>query len=157
MTEARRAALAPVLVAVGGGLAYALSKVHFAVIGELGFAGFHVTPEANAAFGDATVPQLANAAVGVAAALAALALLRPPNARPLRWALLAANWLGAAMIAAGVAGFALRAAGVTSSPDWEPTGRQAWAALAVGAVWVAGWVAALVGSRSRRPVWHEAT
>lgn len=154
-TAPLRSPLPPVLLAAAGGLAYVASKLHFAVTGELGIAGFYATPEANAAFGDATVAQLGNAAVGLAAALAALALLRPPRLRLARLALLAANWAGAVMIGAGVVGFALRAAGVTSSADWAPTGWQAWATLAVGAAWVAGWVAALLGRRAAGPVWHE--
>lgn len=142
-----RSHVLPVAIAVAGGLAYVATKLHFAVIGEPGIAGFHVTPEAAAAFGDATFAQLGNAAVGLFAALVALALLRPPRHRLARLVLLAANWAGALMIASGVVGFAMRAAGVTSSADWAPTGWQAWATLAVGAVWVAGWITALLVRR----------
>ncbi|HEY1174734.1 MAG TPA: hypothetical protein VGF17_01130, partial [Phytomonospora sp.] len=79
--------------------------------------------------------------------LAILALLRPPRHRLARWALLAGNWAGVLMIGAGVVGFTLRVGGVTSSADWAPTGWQAWATLAVGALWVAAWVVALVARR----------
>lgn len=143
----RQSPVLPVALAVAGGLAYVVSKLHFAVTGEPGVTGFRVTPEAAAAFGDATAAQLGNAAVGLFAALAALALLRPPRHRLARLALLAANWTGALMIASGVVGFTMRAAGVTSSADWAPTGWQAWATLAVGAVWVAGWITALLVRR----------
>jgi len=145
--SAPRSPAVPVALAVAGGLAYVASKLHFAAAGELGIAGFYATPEANAAFGDATFAQLGNAAVGLFAALAALALLRPPRHRLARLALLTANWAGALMMASGVVGFAMRAAGVTSSADWAPTGWEAWATLVVGAVWVAGWIVALVVRR----------
>ncbi|GIG70928.1 hypothetical protein [Phytomonospora endophytica] len=145
--NARPAPAPPVLIAAAGGLAYVASKLHFAASGELGIAGFYAMPEAQAAFGDATAAQLGNAAIGLVAVLVVLALLRPPRHRLARLALLAANWAGALMIGAGVVGFILRAAGATSSVDWAPTGWQAWATLAVGAAWVAGWLTALLVKR----------
>lgn len=137
------------IVATIGALAYTASKIHFAVLGRLGIDGFEATPEANAAFGDATVAQLGNATVGLIAAALALALLR----RWPRWITIAGHivsWAALLMIGAGFAGFALRASGVVAEPKGMPATALSWIVIAAGATWVAAWAYALVGHwRSR--------
>ncbi|GLZ76632.1 hypothetical protein Afil01_14390 [Actinorhabdospora filicis] len=142
------------VIAALGGLAYAASKIHFAVRGELGIDGFEATPEANAAFGDATAAQLGNAALGVITAALALALLR----RWPRWVevgLHIASWGALLLIGAGFVGFALRAAGVVSNADGMPVNGWSWVTVTLGAVWVGAWGYGLVGHWRRGRVEEE--
>jgi hypothetical protein len=138
---------AAVLVAAAGAAAYAVSKVHLALRGELGMPGFPAPPEAYASY-DAVSGQLANAAVGAAMVLLVLALLRPPIGALWRRSLLAVNAAGALLVGVGVATFTVRATGLAPAPG-EPAGvPAAWTALAVGAVWVAAWITAVATTRA---------
>lgn len=80
-------------------------------------------------------------------AVVSLLLVRPPVARWLRRSVVGVSWLGDAMVGAGVMGFGARAAGLApglgDAPPHPPT---AFAALVVGALWVAGWSVAAAGA-----------
>ncbi|MEU3772304.1 hypothetical protein AB0F11_03625 [Streptomyces sp. NPDC032472] len=145
-----------------GALAYTVSKVDLARDGELGMPGFPAPAESYGAVADVATAQLANAALGLLMAVVALVLLRLPRTRLVRWPVLAASWVGIAMVGAGVLGFGARAAGL--APGLGPTPphlRTALAALLVGAVWAAAWtvaaVAAVRGGRGGRAGQRTAT
>ncbi|WP_282785589.1 hypothetical protein [Nocardia sp. CC201C] len=130
-----------VLIASGGALAYAISKVELTIRGELGMPGFPAPASAYGQF-DPVSGQLSNAGVGVLTAALILVLLRPP-ARPVwRAALLSISWLGTIIVGVGVVIFTLRAAGVAPSLGVPAIGWQSWVALVAGAIWVAAWALA---------------
>ena len=131
------------VVATVGALAYVATKVHLALKGELGIAGFNVKPEVSAAFDNPGAAQWGNAALGMVLVALCLALVQPVTSKPLRLTVHTASWLGVAMIASGLVGLTLRAAGITSSREWEPIGLTAYATLAIGWVWVFAWVVAI--------------
>ncbi|MFF3618791.1 hypothetical protein [Streptomyces sp. NPDC002467] len=143
-TSTQRAAA---LTACAGALAYTVSKVDLARDGELGMAGFPAPPEAYASIGDVTAAQLGNAGLGLLMALVALLLVRPPATRWVRWGAVLVSWAGILMVGAGVIGFGARAAGLAPALGATPPHLgTALAALAVGALWVAGWAVAAVGA-----------
>uniref|UniRef100_A0AAU2JZZ1 DUF998 domain-containing protein n=1 Tax=Streptomyces sp. NBC_00049 TaxID=2903617 RepID=A0AAU2JZZ1_9ACTN len=147
MIRSTRTQQVSALAACAGALAYTVSKVDLARDGELGMPGFPAPPEAYAGIADVTAAQLGNAGLGLLMALVALLLVRPPVARYLRWGAVTVSWLGIAMVGAGVIGFGARAAGVAPSLGAvPPEPGTALAALAVGAVWVACWSVATVGT-----------
>ncbi|MGW6985683.1 hypothetical protein ACWGE1_40535 [Streptomyces sp. NPDC054932] len=147
MPRSSKKPLVPALTACAGALAYTVSKVHLARDGELGMPGFPAPPEAYAQVTDVTAAQLGNAGLGLLMAVVALLLIRPPAARWARRCLLTVSWLGIVMVGAGVIGFAARAAGLAPGlGDAPPHPATAVAALAVGAVWVAGWSVATLGA-----------
>ncbi|MFE2323050.1 hypothetical protein ACFXD5_03815 [Streptomyces sp. NPDC059385] len=142
---------AAALTACAGALAYTISKVDLARDGELGMPGFPAPAEAYASIGDVTAAQLGNAALGLLMALVALLLVRPPAARWARWGAVLVSWAGILMVGAGVIGFGARAAGLAPGLGaTPPDGGTALAALAVGALWVAGWAVAAVGATRKR-------
>ncbi|MCB5177949.1 hypothetical protein [Streptomyces antimicrobicus] len=142
-----RAQRAGALTACAGALAYTLSKVDLARSGELGMPGFPAPPEAYASIGDVTAAQLGNAALGLLMALVALLLVRPPAGRWIRRGVLLVSWAGILMVGSGVIGFAARATGLAPGLGAPPPDAgAAAAALAVGALWVAGWVVAAAGA-----------
>ncbi|GAA0280285.1 hypothetical protein GCM10010302_17580 [Streptomyces polychromogenes] len=145
------------LTACAGALAYTISKVGLARDGELGMPGFPAPPEAYASVGDVAAAQLGNAALGLLMALVALLLVRPPVGRWVRGCVLLVSWAGILMVGSGVIGFGARAAGL--APDLgapPPDAGTAVAALAVGALWVAGWAVAAVGATGRRSAQEDA-
>ncbi|MFF4423039.1 hypothetical protein ACFY04_20045 [Streptomyces sp. NPDC001549] len=152
MTRSPRKQLVSALTACAGALAYTVSKVDLARDGELGMPGFPAPPEAYAQVADVTAAQLGNAGLGLLMAVVSLVLVRPPAAHWLRRSAVGVSWLGVAMVGAGVIGFGARAAGLAPGlGDTPPRMATAVAALAVGALWVAGWsVAAAGATRGRR-------
>ncbi|MCY9786371.1 hypothetical protein KIK06_20975 [Nocardiopsis sp. EMB25] len=132
---------AAVLVAAGGAAAYAVSKVELALSGRLGMPGFPAPQESYATY-DPLTGQLSNAAVGAVLVVLILGLLRPPVGTFWRWALVLTNAVGAAMVGAGVLTFGARATGLLPGLGAPADGVAAWAALAVGAVWVVAWAVA---------------
>ncbi|MFI1105099.1 hypothetical protein [Streptomyces melanogenes] len=151
MTGSSRKQQISALAACAGALAYTVSKVDLARDGELGMPGFPAAPKAYTEVSDVTAAQLGNASLGLLMALVALLLLRPPTLRYVRWAALAVSWAGIAMVGAGVIGFGARAAGVAPGlGETPPRMATAVAALAVGALWVAGWAVAAVGAVQSR-------
>ncbi|WP_405790270.1 hypothetical protein [Streptomyces sp. NBC_01367] len=147
MTRSPRRQLGAALTACAGALAYTVSKVDLARDGELGMPGFPAPPEAYDQVTDVTAAQLGNAGLGLLMAVVSLLLVRPPVARWLRRSVVGVSWLGDAMVGAGVMGFGARAAGLApglgDAPPHPPT---AFAALVVGALWVAGWSVAAAGA-----------
>lgn len=140
------------LAACAGGLTYTTSKIILAVHHELGMHGFPAPPESYAGWqpGQITAAQLSNAAVGLLAALGAIALLRPgalARIRVVRRVFLGASWAGVAAIGLGVVGFGLRATGIAPGLGEPAIGWSAYLALAVGAGWVTSWAIALAGAR----------
>ncbi|MEU2395660.1 hypothetical protein [Streptomyces sp. NPDC007369] len=152
-TPARRKHVAAAATACLGALAYTVSKVDLARKGELGMPGFPAPADAHAAVPDVGTAQLANAALGLLMAAVALVLVRPPRTRLVRLPVLAASWVGIAMVGAGVLGFGARAAGLAPGLGAAPPRMlPAVAALLVGAVWVAAWtIAAISAARGGRP------
>lgn len=132
-----------------GALAYAIGKVEMALRGEVGMQGFPAPPEAYEQIPDPTGAQLGNAAMGFVLVVVTALLFRPPRRVWPRRAVLTVNWLGVAMIAAGVGGFTLRATGMAPGLGAPAVGASTWITLAIGAVWVLGWVAACVGAGRR--------
>ncbi|MFE3460861.1 hypothetical protein ACFXKD_25240 [Nocardiopsis aegyptia] len=142
---------AAVVVAAAGAAAYAASKVHLALRGELGMPGFPAPAEAYEVY-DAVGGQLSNAAVGAVMVLLVLALLRPPARTLWRLPLLVANGAGALLVGAGVTTFAARATGLAPGLGEPAQGAAAWTSLAVGAVWAVAWITAVATTRApRRP------
>ncbi|MFG2230662.1 hypothetical protein ACGFNX_11675 [Streptomyces sp. NPDC048723] len=154
MTRSPRKQLVSALTACAGALAYTVSKVDLARNGELGMPGFPAPPEAYAQVADVTAAQLGNAGLGLLMAVVSLMLVRPPAAHWLRRSAVGVSWLGVVMVGAGVIGFGARAAGLAPGLGaTPPRTATAVAALAVGALWVAGWsVAAAGATRGRRAV-----
>ncbi|WP_327739662.1 hypothetical protein OG749_43255 [Streptomyces nojiriensis] len=152
MTRSPRRQPVAALIACAGALAYTVSKVDLARDGELGMPGFPAPPEAYTQVADVTAAQLGNAGLGLLMAVVSLLLVRPPAAPWLRWSAVGVSWPGVAMVGAGVVGFGARAAGLAPGlGDRPPHMATAVAALAVGALWVAGWsVAAAGATRGRR-------
>ncbi|RKS06326.1 hypothetical protein DFP74_1954 [Nocardiopsis sp. Huas11] len=138
---------AAVLVAAGGAAAYALSKVHLALRGELGMPGFPAPPEAYEVY-EPVSGQLSNAAMGAVMVLFVLALLRPPAGRLWRRPLLVVNGAGALLIGVGVLMFAARATGLSPGLGEPAQGAAAWTSLAVGAVWAVAWIVAVATTRA---------
>ncbi|MFC9292846.1 hypothetical protein ACFTWH_29945 [Streptomyces sp. NPDC057011] len=147
MTGSTRTQRIAALTACAGALAYTVSKVDLARKGELGMPGFPAPPEAYAGIADVQAAQLGNAGLGLLMAVTALLLLGPSAPRFLRWGAVAVSWAGIVMVGAGVVGFGARAAGVAPSLGAVPPDTAtAVVALAVGALWVAGWSVATVGA-----------
>jgi hypothetical protein len=141
----------PAAVATLCALAYMANKVHLALEGEVGIAGFYAKREANHAFDNSAPAQWANAVFGFALAMLCLALARPIRSRWLRLVVLISSLLGCGLIMAGVAGLTLRAVGLTGSTDWERTNWVSLMTLTIGWLWVVAWFVALVQhSRGRQ-------
>lgn len=147
-------ARAPALAAAGGGIGYAVSKIHYAVTDRLGLPGFPAPSSNYRSISDVTLAQqLGNAGVGLACAALALLLLWPIRTRTWRVVIQLISWLALVVLAAGWTAFALRASSLTGGTDAAGETPAAQLVLLAGAFWVLSWAVALWlhFSAGRRP------
>ncbi len=130
------------LTATAGGLGYAASKVHLAVTGQLGLAGFPAAASSYRAANDVMLAQLANAGVGLVAAALAFSLLWPMRRRRVRLAVHMATWIALLMLVAGWVGFTVRAFNLGDGLGPPVQSPAAQLTLFVGAVWIVSWALA---------------
>lgn len=128
----------PAYVACAGGLIYAALKARMALLGEVGLPGLLATPGAGGQAETVAWQQAGNLALGLLAALVALAMVSRWGRQLPRAALLVAGWGGVVALASGAAVVLGRALG----PLVAPGGGLASASPLLAAyliAWAAAW------------------